>query len=171
MSSLSYRVSQALIPPVVLAMGFGLYLLYMERNAEKLFFTGLVLLPFYYIGIEILVRKIIIDETGITVHKLFRQKRMEWADIEHVDAVAARQKMFLILQDRSARTIIITNTIDSFRDLVEQTLERIEKHTIAPKAIDLLADPPISRGPVIQAWLACAVILGIIIAKLMGYGA
>ena len=170
MESTSYRVAQAMIPPVILAMGFGLYLLYLEAGSDKFVFICPVLAPFFYLGVEILARKIIIDDTGVTIHKFLRYKHMKWSEVEHVDAIVARQKVFLILQDTSARTIIITNTIDSFKDLVERILEHIEKHTIAPTAIEILANPPIKYGPIIQAWLACIVIVGIDVAKLLGYG-
>ena len=170
METTSYRVAQALIPPVILAMGFGLYLLYLEAGSDKFVLTCLVLAPFFYLGLEILARKIIIDDTGVTIRKFLRQKHMKWSEVEHVDAIDARQKVFLILQDKGARTIIITNTIDSFKDLVERVLDHIEKHTIAPNAIEILANPPVKYGPIIQAWFACIVIVGIVVAKMLGYG-
>jgi hypothetical protein len=170
METVTYRVSQALIPPVILAMGFGLYLLYLEAGGDKFLLMCIVLAPFFYLGVEILARRILIDDRGITVCKFLRSKRIEWSKVEHVDAVTARQKVFVILQDKNARTIIITNTIDSFKNLVDRILDHVEKYTIVPTAIEVLANPPAKRGPVIQAWLACIVIVGVVIAKLLGYG-
>jgi hypothetical protein len=165
-----YRVSLGMIPPVVMAMGFGVVLLMMEGNSKRGFLMFVVLLPFFYLGLEILARKIILDEQGITVRKLLRSVRLEWTDIEALDAVRSGSKLFLMLQAEHVRPVLITNTISSFDELVRNLQEAIPKAKIAESAQELLVNPPPKRGPLVQAWAACLLLAGIALGRILGYG-
>ncbi|MFZ5865351.1 MAG: PH domain-containing protein [Thermodesulfobacteriota bacterium] len=169
MNSNSYRVDTRLIPPVVLAMGFGAFLVYLEFMADNGLIVLAILAPFFYLGLEILARVITLDDSGITVTKFLRSVRVEWSDIEALDAVKSRTRLFLILQSRGAPPVLITNTIQPFRDLVAQLLERIPEAQVSATARETLTDPPSKHGPVVHAWLISALLAGLVAVRLMGY--
>jgi len=165
-----YRVDPRMIPPVVMAMGFGVFLLILEGMTEKGFLLAVLLLPFYYLGAEILSRRIILHSEGITVSKFLRSVRLEWSEIASLDAVQSRRKLFIIIQAENGRPVIVTNTIQPFVNLVQKLMAFIPKEKISATARELLADPPPKHGPLIQAWIVCLVLVALVVGKLLGYG-
>lgn len=170
MQTYLYRVDSRMIPPVVIAMGSGFCLLVLEGMTQRGFLLAVLLFPFYYLGAEILARRIILDSHGITVSKFLRTVRLEWLEITSLDAVQSRRKLFIIIQAESGHPVIITNTIQPFTDLVERLMAFLPKEKISAVASDLLANPPSKHGPLIQAWIVCLVLTGLVVGKLLGYG-
>lgn len=165
-----YRVDPRMIPPVVMAMGFGVFLLILEGLTQRGFLLAVLLSPFFYLGAEILARRIIVDSQGITVSKFLRTVRIEWSQIASLDAVQFRTKLFIIIQAASGRPVILTNTIQPFPGLVKRLMAFIPKGKISTSAGDLLAEPPSKYGPLIQAWIVCLVLTALVVGKLLGYG-
>ncbi|MBI4961710.1 MAG: PH domain-containing protein [Desulfomonile tiedjei] len=164
-----YRVDPRVIPPVVLAIGFGAFLLFLEGLSERGILLAVLLSPFFYLGAEILARRISLDSKGITVSKFLRTVRFEWSQVESLDAVQAGRKLFMILQTENGRPVIFTNTIQPFTDLVEKMMTFIPKEKISGAAAELLVNPPSKHGPLIQAWIVCLVFTALVVGKLLGY--
>jgi hypothetical protein len=165
-----FRVDTRMIPPVVLAMAFGCILLALEGPTRRGILLAALLAPFFYLGAEILARKIVVDERGITISKLFRSVRHEWSDISSVDTVRTGAKMFIILHGDQGGTTLITNTIRPFDRLAASIVESVPRPSITEDVREQLADPPAKTGPLFQAWIACLVLAALAIGTLMGYG-
>jgi hypothetical protein len=145
-------------------------LLFLEGPTKRGLLLLLLLAPFFYLGAEILARKILVDSQGITVSKLLRTVRLSWSEIQSLDAVKSGSKLFLILLNLEGRLTLITNTIRPFRDLVTRIVESVPDEKVTADARELLSQCPTKTGPVIQAWIACLVLSGMVIGRLMGYG-
>ncbi len=171
MENKSYRADPQMIPPVILAMGFGVVLLFLEGATSKGFLLLALLLPFYYLGAEILARRITLDPNGLEIAKLLRTVRILWSDIKYVDAVKTGSKLFLIVQPEDGRPTIITNTIRPFQDLAQRILENVPDAKFSDYAKEVVQDPPAKRGPMIQAWILCLVLAVLVIGRLLGYSA
>jgi hypothetical protein len=170
MENRPYRADPQMIPPVALAMGLGALLLALEGPTSKGFLLFVLLLPFYYLGAEILARKITLGADGLEIAKLLRTVRIAWSDIKYLDAVKTGHKLFLILQAENRRPVIITNTIRPFKELARQILARIPPAQVSDYAKEVIQDPPAKRGPMIQAWIICLVLAGLAAGRLLGYG-
>ncbi len=170
MDSKVYRVDSRMITPVVLAMGFGVFLLILEGATPKGLLLVLLLSPFYYLGIEILARKIVVDAAGITISKFLRSVQLQWSEIQSLDAVRSGSKLFLILQREEGGPIVITNTIRPFQDLVSSLVAAVPAEKVSSPVHDLVSAAPAKVGPVVQAWLVCLVFVALVVGKLMGYG-
>lgn len=169
MESTSYRVDGRMIPPVLVAMAAGVVLVILEIKGGKGPLIALILAPFYYLGAELLARKIVLDDAGITVHKFLRSVRLDWSELESLDAVKTGSKLFLVLQGQRGRPIFITNTIARFKDLANRLASLIPRGRISDFASDALNDPPVKHGPLIQAWIVCLLMVGLVVGKLLGY--
>jgi hypothetical protein len=163
-----YGVDRRMIPPVAISMVLGAWLIVLEGASERGLLMVVLLLPFYYLGLEILVRKISLDSQGITVRKLLRSVHMRWSDVTSLDAIQARNKLYIILQTEEGRPTLITNTISPFVELGQNLLENVPQDKIAQGTREMLSAPPSKLGPLIQAWIICAVLGGIIIGKFLG---
>jgi hypothetical protein len=165
-----YRVDPRMIPPVIMSMFFGIFLIILEGATQRGFLLFALLLPFYYLGAEILARKIIIREQGITVQKFLRSAHMDWSEIDTLDVVRTGRKVFLILQGGQGRPALITNTIHHFDSLLKNLMEKLPEEKISEPVRELVREPQSKYGPMVHAWIVCLVLLGIITGKLLGYG-
>jgi hypothetical protein len=158
-----------MIPPVLIAMVSGAILIVMEGLTPRGLLMIALLAPFFYLGAEILARKITLESEGLTISKLLRSQQVTWSEIQSVDAVRSGNKFFLILQNKNGKPVIITNTIGPFKDLVDSIIENVSPNKISDQVIQLLSAPPTKWGPMIQAWIVAIILLGIIIGKFLGY--
>jgi len=158
-----------MIPPVVLAMGLGIALLILEVPSGRGWILALPLIPFYYLGAEILARRVSIDDAGITVSKLLRTVHLDWSQVDGLDAIQSGSKLFLILQSSDTGPVLITNTIRPFDELARRIMECVPKEKTSPSAQQLLAHPPVKHGPLIQAWIICLVLAACVAGNLLGY--
>lgn len=169
MQTTEFRVDPRMIPPVVMAMGFGAALIFMEGTSQRGILLIVILAPLFYLGAEVLARRISVDDRGMSISKLLRSTRIDWPDVESVDAIKTGSKLFLIVQKSDGRSTFVTNTIRPFKDLTGRILDGVGPEKITETVRELLADPPTKHGPMIQAWLVCCV-LGILVAgKILGY--
>jgi hypothetical protein len=170
METETYRVDPRMVPAVVLAIGFGVILLILEGATKRGFLLLFLLSPFFYLGAEILARRIVLDAQGITIYKFLRSVSVQWSDVTSVDAVKSGSKLFLIIGSDQHRPMLITNTIQSFNEMAEHILGRVPQDKVSSGVREFVSQAPSKFGPVMQAWIICLVLLGIIVGKLMGYG-
>jgi len=159
-----------MIPPVVVAMAAGAFLVFDAGLTRQGLLLGLILSPFYFLGAEILSRRIALDSQGITISKFLRSVRLEWSAVESVDAVKTGAKLFLILQGRQERPVFVTNSIRYFGELKDAILARVPEERIASGVREMLDNPPTKHGPMMQAWIVCLVLTGMAVARILGYG-
>jgi len=159
-----------MIPPVIMSMSFGAFLILMEGATGRGLLLFALLFPFYYLGAEILARKIILNQNGIIVQKFLRSVHMNWSEIDTLDVVRTGRKVFLILQGGQGRPVLITNTIQPFEEFLKRLTEKLAEEKVSAAVRELVKEPPSKYGPMVQAWIVCLVLLGIILGKLMGYG-
>jgi hypothetical protein len=158
-----------MIPPIVLAMVAGLLLLILEGATNRGLLTACLLFPFFYLGAEVLARRISLDDTGISISKLLRSVRIQWSEVESLDAVKSGSKLFLIIQPADRRPALVTNTLERFGELARGIIDRIPESRITETARELSSDPPTKSWPMVQAWIVCLVISGIVAGKFLGY--
>lgn len=169
MQTMEFRVDPRMIPPVVMAMGFAAALIFMEGTSQRGIVLIIILAPLFYLGAEILARRISVDARGMSITKVMRSTRIDWTDVESVDAIKTGSKLFLIVQKNDGGSTFVTNTIRPFKELTDRIIEGVEKEKIADSVRELLADPPTKHGPMIQAWMVCVVLGGLAAAKILGY--
>lgn len=170
METRPFRVDSRIIPPVALAAAFGCLLLVVEGPTRRGILLAALLAPFFYLAAEILARRIVVDEKGITISKLLRSVHYEWSEISSVDWVGTGSKVFLVLHSEEGGTSLITNTIGLFGELASIIVSSVPRAGVAEGVHEHLSDPPAKMGPVVQAWIACLVLAALAIGKLAGYG-
>jgi len=170
MDSQSFRVDSRMVPSVCLTMFAGAALIVFEGASQQGLLMMIVLSPFFYLGAEILARAVRIDEHGIAISKLLRSVHLDWEEIQWLDAVRTGRKVFLIIHSRDARPAFLTNTLAGFADLAGRIIERLPRDIVSERAETLLTEPPSKVGPLVQAWIACVVITGVLAGRLLGYG-
>lgn len=162
-----YKVDSRMTPPIILAMISGIVLIFLNITKSNSYLFLFILAPFFYLGLEILARKITLDSSGVTIQKFLRSTRLDWPEIENVDAVRSGAKTFLILQSNNARPVLITNTIGSFTDLVNAIIQRIPRDNVSVAASEIAQSAPKKLWPIIQAWLVCLIFGAVMVGKFL----
>ncbi len=168
MERYEYRVDPRIAPPVVVSLALGAWLVILEGSSERGLLMILILLPFFYLGAEVLARKVSITSQGVTIRKLLRSVHMDWTELSTLDYVRSRNKLFLIFQTRDGKPTLITNTLSPFNDLAKKLLKFVPPDKITQGARDILEDPPAKNGPLIQAWIICIVLIALMVGKFFG---
>lgn len=169
METRPFRVDSRIILPVVLAVAFGCLLLVLEGPTRRGILLAALLAPFFYLAAEILARRIVVDEKGVTIAKLLRSVRYEWSEISSVDSVRTGSKVFLVLHSEEGGTTLITNTIELFGELAAIVLRSVPRRSVAEGVREQLSEPPGKVGPLVQAWIACLVLAALVMGKVLGY--
>ncbi|MEW6138617.1 MAG: hypothetical protein AB1733_10325 [Thermodesulfobacteriota bacterium] len=169
METRAFRVDSRMILPIVMAMIFGALLVALEASTRRGILLAVLLAPFFYLGAEILARKIVIDSQGITISKLFRSVRHDWMDLSSVDSVRTGNKVFVILHSDQGGTSLISNTIRPFGQLVDTILACAPQRSFTEEVRERLSDPPGKFGPLVQAWIACLALGALVVGTLLGY--
>ncbi len=168
-NKMQFRVDFRLIPPVVLAMLLGSWIIVMESYNDRFLFLIIILAPFYYLGAEILARKIFVDSSGLVIRKLFRTVRLSWAEVSYVDSLRTGRKVFLIIESNSIKPTLLTNTLGQFPSLVQSIIQHLPADKVSESAAELAENVPYKLGPQVQAWAVCLVLGAILLGKLLGY--
>jgi hypothetical protein len=156
-----------MITPVALAMGFGAFLMVLEGPTPRGLLLLLLVSPFFYLGAEILARKIAVDTTGITISKFLRSVHLEWSEIQSLDAVRSGSKLSSFFSVRKGPVSPPTRFVHF----------RTWSHAggVGAGGEDLIAGRTCSRftGQIrscIQAWLVSLVFVALVVGETLGYG-
>jgi hypothetical protein len=164
-----FRVDPKMLVPVILSMITGVILIFLEGATPKGLLLLIVLCPFFYLGAEILARKITFTDDGVLINKFLRSVSLNWAEIKSVDAVQSGSKLFLILIHDKGRPVLITNTIQRFASVAKRIMDNVPPNKVDENAGRLLENPPSKLSPLIQAWLVFLILGGLVAGRFVGF--
>jgi hypothetical protein len=164
-----FRVDPKMFVPVILAMITGVILIFLEGATPKGFLLLIVLSPFFYLGAEILARKITFTDDGLLIDKFLRSVSLKWDEINSVDAVQTGSKLFLILIHDKGRPVLITNTIQRFGFVAKRIMDNLPPYKVNEDTRRILENAPSKWSPLIQAWLVFLILGGLVAGKFLGY--
>jgi hypothetical protein len=127
-----------------------------ERTALAVIFAILLL-----IGIEAFRRSVRVTGEGISLVKLFREKKLNWDDITYLGCVAVRKKIYFLLTTTKGFHIF-SNAYERYPELVQKVVDRLEPDKVEKEVLSYMTEPLWNRSDVISAWLAAAVLAGLI---------
>lgn len=167
MKKIEFKPHPWLLAPILPSMAAALILIYLEMNTDKGLLLVIILAPFFYLGLEVLFRRIEVDEKGLIIYKLLRKSELAWPEIQSLDAVRSGSKIFIIMQTNRSIPFIISNTINNFPELSRMILDRARETAIDQGAKEVLDRPVQNNRTVAQAWIAFTVIAGILMFRLI----
>jgi hypothetical protein len=112
-------------------------------------------------ALEMLNRRVAIDDESMRIRKLARQKKLQWPEITHVGVVAMGKKIYLVLTTTRGFHII-SNAYDGFQSLAREIVTRAGEERVEEKAREVSANPPARKADIIWAWFGAALLGGMI---------
>jgi len=134
--------------------------------AKTLILAGL-LLPACLLFAECSLRRVNLEEEGILVRKLLRDKRLRYDQLTSIETVLVRNRAYVSLSSEED-FLILSNSYDHFGDLLHQLLGKVPNNVISEETRQLALKPPEKSSDIFSAWLAVAVLLLILYVQLGG---
>jgi hypothetical protein len=163
-----YNIKKALILPLGLDSLLLLSLLFIsiKRGGVALeigLFSTFFLLT-TYLFLESLRRRVVVDERGVSIRKLFGEKRASWESITHVGGLAINNKGYILLTT-VAGLFIISNAYGRFTALAEDILSCVASDRVEEEVHSLLKNAPSGIAGMVLTWGAAVFMAGIIFLK------
>ena len=171
MEPTTYNIRKSFLIPLGLVVILSILLLatavMLQLPTAKIVILGAFLIPVGVLFAESSCRKIIIDSDAIRIRKLFRTKRMNFADLTAVDTIQVRKRVFVSLSSEDDFAIV-SNSYNQFGALLKQLVSRLPDEIVSDETRQLAETPPQKCSDVFSAWLAVAVLALIIYVQLRG---
>ncbi len=172
MKQRQYTIRKALIFPVGIDAVLLLFLLMISAmgNGSPLE-TGLFavfFLPAAYLFLESLLRRVAVDEGGVSIRRLLGEKRLPWESITHVGGLAINKKSYILLTTVIG-FFIISSVYDRFPALVDDILAHVESDRVEDEVRALVENIPSMISRVALAWVAAAMMTGVIALKILPF--
>ena len=171
MQTHTFSIRKSFLLPLGLVVLLTLVLLisclFQQVPLAKILILTALILPAALLFIESSRRRFIIEKDGIRIRKLFRSKRMTFADLTSIDTVQVRKRAFLSISSE-ADFIILSNSYANFGQLLKQLLPKVPDSVISEETRQMADNPPEKTSDVFSAWVAVAVLTLIIYVQLKG---
>ena len=131
----------------------------------KIMFLLVFVLPLTVLFSDSAGRRLTVDATGVTARRLFRTKRMAFAEVTALETVQVRSRVFLTLVAGEDDYLIISNGYARFPDLVRLLVARLPEEAITAETRQLVAVPPQRRADIAMAWFAVVAMGYVLLAQ------
>ncbi len=168
-STYSIRKSFLLPLGLVVMLSFALLIsaLILQLPTAKTIILAAFMVPVCIIFAESSLRRVSVDEEAIEVKKLFRRKRLEFAELTAVDTIRVRKRAFISLSSEDD-FLILSNSYERFGRLLKQLVQQVPAAVVSDQTRQLAENPPQKCSDIFSAWLAVAVLTLIIYVQLRG---
>ncbi len=171
METSTYTIRKSFLLPLglVTLLSFALLItaIYLQLPTAKILILSVFLLPVSVIFIESSRRKVHVTADGVEISKLFRNKRLSYAELTDIDTIQVRKRVFVSLSSEND-FIIISNSYEHFGELLKQLVKNVQDQVISDRTRELAENPPKKCGDIFSAWIAVAVLTLIIFVQLRG---
>ena len=169
MTRTSYKIRKGFLIPMGITVILGVILLLIgvsiQMPSGRLYLLAAFMVPAVLIFIESSRRKVHIGADRILMEKTLGTKEIKLNDINSVDAIRVRKRVFINLTTEDT-FMIISNSYERFDELVRQLVDLVPEPAISDETRQMAADPPLKCSDIFSAWLAVAVLLLVIAAQL-----
>jgi hypothetical protein len=172
MSQHVFRIRRAFLIP----LGVDAFLLFclllisllLQGAVTERFVFAIFFVPTLYLFLESLFRRVILDETGITIRKLWRGKVVSWGEITHVGCLALHKKVYILLTTVKG-LFIVSNAYEGFAGLVDEIVGHVELEKVEEDVRLQTGGTLAGIAHVILALVAAVMMIGIILIKLIPF--
>lgn len=168
----TYRIRKSFLLPLAVDVILLLALLILSCAVRGSALERAVLIVLFIVTLLVLSeaarRVIMIGEGGLKIAKFFRIKDLAWPDITHIGCLSVRSRVYILLTTTQG-FYVISNAYDRFSEMIRDIIEHIpsESVEVEAEARGQIEHPTRNVSDLIAAWIAAAVLTGIIYLKLV----
>jgi hypothetical protein len=170
MSQHVYRIRRAFLIPLgvdafLLFCLFVISLLPQGSTTERLVFA-VFFFPSCYLFLECFFRRVTLDDGGIVLRRLGREKRVAWEGITHIGGLSLHKKVYVLLTTING-FFIISNAYEGFSELTEEIVSHVDLVKVEEEVRLQAGRSPSGIAHVAMAWIAALFMVGIILIKML----
>jgi hypothetical protein len=170
MSQRVYTIRRAFLIPlgvdaVLLFCLFVISLLTQGSTTERLVFA-LFFVPSCYLFLECFFRRVTVDEGGVVLRRLWREKRVPWEAITHVGGLSLHRKVYILLTTLRG-FFIISNAYEGFSEMTEEIVSHVDLARVEEEVRLQAGRSSSGIAHVAMAWIAAVFMVGIILIKML----
>jgi hypothetical protein len=165
----TFVIRRSLVVPMglLVVLTFALLvvcLLQGQALAKVIILAGLILL-LTVLFTECALRRLVVDLDGVTAIRVFRQRRLNFADVTSLETVRVRNRVFMTLAAGDDDFLIISNSYGDFPALLTLLIKGVPAGAVTEETAQLAQKPPIRQADVYTAWFAVAALVYVLIAQ------
>jgi hypothetical protein len=174
MSQHVYQIRKAMVIPLGVDAFLLLCLLatslLLKGDSTERIVVAIFFLPTLYFFLECLVRRVTVAEEGLSIRKLWRRKAVSWEEITHVGCLSLHKKVYLLLTTVKG-IFIVSNAYEEFAALVDAIVGRVGLEKVEEEVRLQSGRSQTGIANIVSAWVAAAVMVGIILMKMFPFSA
>jgi hypothetical protein len=165
----TYVIRRSFVIPMglLVALTFALLvvcILQGQSLAKVILLAGLIL-PLAMLFVESALRRLVVDQDGITAIRVFRQHRLNFADVTSLETVRVRNRVFMTLMAGDDDFLIISNSYGDFPALLARLVDAVPEGTMTAETEQLAEKPPLRQADVFTVWFAVAALVYVLFAQ------
>jgi len=168
----TYRIKTSLIASYIAAVLLSVVLLVQSAvyhdPAPRVAVLIIILIPFYYIFLEILSRRVVIIDTRLVKKTLFTRRVLDGSSITRVGRADVKDRTYIVVETEDERPLLVSNSFGRFGDLTEDVVDLAGEDA----ATDNLKTVPRERhrrtSDLVHTWMAALVFVVIIAVRFAG---
>jgi len=167
----AYTIRKGFLIPLglLLLQSLALFVVCLVKGEPlaKVVILGAIIVPIAGLFVESVWRRVLIEETGITVFKVLRKKTLLYSDLTEVETVQVRKRAFLTLSSEED-FLILSNAYAGFPSLVHELLARVPEATISAETRKMAQNPPMKSSDIVSCWFGVLLLTLILYSQLGG---
>jgi hypothetical protein len=170
MSQRVYTIRRAFLIPLgidalLLLCLLLISLLLQGSTTERLVFA-FFFFPSGYLFLECFFRRVTVDDEGIALRRLWREKRVPWEGITHIGGLSLHKKVYLLLTTVRG-FFIVSNAYEGFPELTEEVVSHVDPDRVEEEVRRQAGRTPSGIAHIAMAWIAAVFMAGIILIKML----
>ena len=172
MSQHVYTIRRAFLIPLgvdafLLLCLFVISWLPQGSTTERLVFA-FFFFPSGYLFLECFFRRVTVDDGGIVLRRLWREKGVSWEEITHVGGLSLHKKVYILLTTVKG-FFIVSNTYGGFPELTEEIVSHVDLTKVEEEVRLQAGRSPSGIAHIVMAWIAAVFMVGIILIKMLPF--
>lgn len=171
MEPTTYSIRKSFLLPLGLVVLLSFILLFsalfLSLPLAKVIILGAFLVPVCLLFAESSLRRVKVGDSSVEVHKLLRNKQIDYSELTSVDTIQVRKRAFVSLSSEND-FLILSNSYDHFGQMLKQLVQKAPNSVVSDETREMADNPPSKCSDVFSAWLAVAVLALIIFVQLRG---
>lgn len=165
----SFVIRRSLVVPIglllVLTVTLLVICLLQGQAVAKIVILVVLILPLTALFVESSLRRLVIDQEGITAFRPLRQHRLRFADITSLETVRVRNRVFMTLMAGDDDFLIISNSYGNFPGLLRCLIDSVPGGAVTEETRQLVEKPPVRQADVFTVWFAVIALVYILFAQ------
>jgi hypothetical protein len=155
------------VDAVLLFCLFVISMLTQGSTTEQLIFA-FFFVPSCYLFLECFFRRVTVDDGGLVLRRLWREKKVPWEGITHVGGLSLHRKVYILLTTVRG-FFIISNAYEGFSELTEEIVSHVDPARVEEEVRRQAGRSSSGIAHVAMAWIAAVIMVGIILMKMLPF--